>query len=164
MSDCADGTMLAALGGDADDVEAVALRHGVTIANDNAPGQLVLSGARKGIEAAAHDLRARGIRALELNVAGAFHSPLMAPAVPEWEAALNATAVHEPRIPVWSCITAQPVTDVRAVLVRALTRPVRWRATVEALHASGIDHFEEAGPGRTLTKMLRRTLPEVARA
>src|SRR4051794_9972107 len=75
MSECEAGTMLAALGGDADDVEAIALRRGLTIANDNAPGQLVLSGDRDGIALAAADLREIGIRAMELNVAGAFHSP-----------------------------------------------------------------------------------------
>ena len=163
MSACTGGTMLAALGGDADEVEAIALRHGVAIANDNAPGQLVLSGTVKAITGAAGELRSAGIRALELNVAGAFHSPLMAPAVAEWSDAVRATAVREPAITVWSCITAAPVEDIRAVLIRALTRPVRWRQTIEAMHRSGIDRFEEAGPGRTLTKMLKRTLPEVAR-
>jgi malonyl CoA-acyl carrier protein transacylase len=164
MSACADGTMLAALGGDADEVEAIALRNGVTVANDNAPGQLVLSGTRKDIATAASELRAAGIRALELNVAGAFHSPLMAPAVPDWTAAVQATEVHEPAIEVWSSVTAAPVEDVHAVLVRALTRPVRWRQTVMALHDAGVDRFEEAGPGRTLTKMLRRTLPVAVHA
>ena len=164
MSACADGTMLAALGGDADEVETIALRNGVSVANDNAPGQLVLSGARKAIAAAASELRAAGIRALELNVSGAFHSPLMAPAVREWSEAVHATAVHEPVVEVWSCVTALPVDDVRAVLVRALTRPVLWRQTVLRMRAAGYDRFEEAGPGRTLTKMLRRTLPEPARA
>jgi [acyl-carrier-protein] S-malonyltransferase len=163
MSETADGTMLAALGGDADEVEAIALRNGVTVANDNAPGQLVLSGTRKAVAAAASELRASGIRAMELNVAGAFHSPLMAPAVERWSAAVRATSVHEPAIPVWSSVTAAIATDVRALLIRALTRPVKWRQTVLALHDAGIDRFEEAGPGTTLTKMLRRTLPEVAR-
>jgi [acyl-carrier-protein] S-malonyltransferase len=160
MSETADGTMLAALGGSADDVEAIALRNGVTVANDNAPGQLVLSGTRKAIAASAEDLRAAGIRALELNVAGAFHSPLMTTAVPRWSAAVGSTPVHEPHIPVWSSVTAQPITDVRATLVRALTRPVKWRQTILAMHESGIDSFQEAGPGKTLTKMLKRTLPK----
>jgi [acyl-carrier-protein] S-malonyltransferase len=164
MSEQAEGTMLAALGGDADDVHTIALRHDVTVANDNAPGQLVLSGPRPHVALAADDLRQAGIRAMELNVAGAFHSPLMAPAVPEWRAAVEATPVHEPKLPVFSCITAAPADDIRAVLIRALTEPVRWRETVLALHDAGFDTFEETGPGRTLTKMLKRIVPETARA
>ena len=163
MSACTGGTMLAALGGDADEVAAIALRTGVVIANDNAPGQPVLSGSQAAIGQAAEELRSAGMRALELNVSGAFHSPLMAPALPEWTRAVQATRVREPGVTVWSCITAAPADDVRGLLVRALTRPVRWRQTIEAMHAAGVERFREAGPGRTLTKMLKRTLPEVAR-
>jgi malonyl CoA-acyl carrier protein transacylase len=163
MSACQEGTMLAALGGDQDDVEAVAQRHGVTIANDNAPGQLVLSGERDPIALAAADLRAQGIRAMELNVAGAFHSPLMAAALPEFEAALARVRFRPATVTVWSCVTARPVDDPRKRLAQGLVSPVRWRQTVLALDSEGVDRFEEAGPGRILTKMLRRTLPEGAR-
>ena len=161
MSECDEGTMLAALGGEAETVHAVAEKAGVTVANDNAPGQLVLSGARAAIAEAATQLRSNGVKTLELNVAGAFHSPLMAGAVPEFEAAVAQLDVRTPEVTVWSCVTAQPVDDIKRRLVDGLTHPVRWRQTILALHASGIDNFVEAGPGRVLTKMLKRTpLPE----
>lgn len=163
MSRCRDGGMLAVVSAEPAVAAAAAARHGIVVANDNAPGQIVLSGARPGIDAAAADLRERGVRVLELAVSGAFHSPLMEPAVPEWAAAVAATPVRAPRIPVWSCLTAAPVGDVRAALVDALTRPVRWRETVLALHAAGYE-MTETGPGRTLTRMLARTLREPARA
>ncbi|MEA2142220.1 MAG: hypothetical protein QOI64_650 [Solirubrobacteraceae bacterium] len=163
MSACDEGTMLAALGGDQHEVEGIAHRHGVTVANDNAPGQLVLSGSRDGIALAATDLRSAGVRVMELNVAGAFHSPLMASALPEFEAALAKVRFRPATVTVWSCVTARPVDDPRRRLAEGLVRPVRWRQTILGLHGEGVDAFEETGPGRILTKMLRRILPEVAR-
>ena len=125
-----DGTMLAALGGEDAIVVGVAERHGVTVANDNAPGQLVLSGERVALRAAGTALREAGVRILELNVAGAFHSPFMADAVPDFTDALAATYVRTPRIETWSCVTAAPMDDVRRRLAEGLTAPVRWRETV----------------------------------
>ncbi len=153
-----DGTMLAALKGDLGTVEPIATRHGVVVANDNAPGQLVLSGERAALAAAGEDLRGAGVRTMELNVAGAFHSPFMADAVPEFEAALAGVQLHEPRLEVYSGVTAAPVDDVRRRLAEALTSPVRWRETVLALHAAGIDDYVDAGPGQVLAKMLKRIL------
>ncbi len=157
MSECpGDGTMLAALGGDAATVVAVASDHGVVVANDNAPGQLVLSGERAAIADAAAALRDAGVRVLELNVAGAFHSPLMAPAVPEFIAALEATYIRTPRVPVYSCVTGAPIDDIRFRLAEALTVPVRWRETVLALTDAGIERFVDAGPGKVLAGMVKR--------
>jgi malonyl CoA-acyl carrier protein transacylase len=156
-----DGTMLAALGGDDTTVTEVAERAGVTVANDNAPGQLVLSGARAALAAAGSELRARGVRVLELDVAGAFHSPFMADALPDYTDALNATYFRRPRVPVWSCVTTWIVDDPRGRLAEGLTSPVRWRETIVNLHVDGIDRFVEAGPGQVLTRMLKRTLPGV---
>ncbi len=151
-----DGTMMAAIGGDDATVVEIAERHDVVVANDNAPGQLVLSGQRSALEAAKEDLSDAGARAIELNVAGAFHSPLMADAVPAFTEALAATYVREPRIPVWSCVTAEPIDDIRKRLAEALTAPVRWRETVLGLEASGIDRFVDAGPSAALAKMIKR--------
>ena len=173
-----DGGMLAALGADRDQLVRVARAHAVVVANDNAPGQVVLSGARGALAAAAADLRAGGARALELDVTGAFHSRAMAPALPAWTAALAEVRIREPRFAVWSCVTAAPlrgVEDVRARLAQGLTSPVRWRALVEALGAAGVDRFVDAGPAAVLTKLVKRTLrsaeavaadrlPEVAHA
>ena len=160
LMDAADeGTMIAALGGERDTVIEVAARHGLALANDNAPGQIVLSGAVPAAGAAAVDLREAGVRVLELAVAGAFHSPLMAPAVAPFADALAATEVRTPRVPVWSCVTAAPVEDpaeIRRVLAEGLTAPVRWRETVEGLLGEGIDTFTETGPGTVLTKLVKR--------
>jgi malonyl CoA-acyl carrier protein transacylase len=161
-----DGTMLAALGGDDSTVVRIAESHGTTVANDNAPGQLVLSGERSALRAAGEALRTEGVRILELNVAGAFHSPFMADAVPPFAEALAATYVRRPRIEVYSCVTAQPVDDIRRRLAEGLTAPVRWRETVLGLQAAGIDRFVDAGPGQVLAKMVKRiakAAPEPAR-
>jgi [acyl-carrier-protein] S-malonyltransferase len=156
MSACRSGTMLAALGGDEATVVAIATEHGVVVANDNAPGQLVLSGATTKLRGAGRALRDEGVRTLELNVAGAFHSPLMADAVPEWVAALAATYIRDPRVPVYSCVTAKPIADIRLQLAEALTSPVRWRETVLALQAAGVERFVDAGPGKVLAGMVKR--------
>lgn len=155
-----DGSMLALVGsGAAEHASDVAARTGLTVANDNAPDQVVLAGAR-GSFTSAEDVALRfGLRALRLPVAGAFHSPAMASARPELETALAAVEVREPRIPVISSITTQPFIDVRAQLVDALTEPVRWRETLLALRARGIERFAETGPGRVLSSLVKRTLP-----
>ncbi|MGI8624097.1 MAG: ACP S-malonyltransferase [Solirubrobacteraceae bacterium] len=158
-----DGTMLAALGGEEADVTRVADECGVVVANDNAPGQLVLSGARTALTAAGTALRDSGVRVVELNVAGAFHSPFMADAVPDYVEALAATDVREARIPVWSCVTAQPVDDVRRRLAESLTAPVRWRETVLGLVGTGVDRFVDAGPGKVLDGMVKRIARDAER-
>jgi malonyl CoA-acyl carrier protein transacylase len=151
-----DGTMLAALGGDGESVVRIAERHGVTVANDNAPGQLVLSGERRALVDTGAALRASGVRILELNVAGAFHSPFMADAVPDFAEALHATYVRKPRVEVWSCVTARPVDDVRRRLAEGLTAPVRWRETIEHLQEAGVDRFVDVGPGKVLARLVKR--------
>ncbi len=161
------GGMLALLGnGAAEQAEELALAHGLAVANDNSPQQVVLSGARSAIPAAAQAAEALGIRAMPLAVTGAFHSPMMASAVPEFRAALDRVSVRAPRVPVLSAVTAEPFDDVRARLADALTRPVRWRETVLALHARGVEDFVEVGPGRVLSGLVKRTLRgvEVPRA
>jgi malonyl CoA-acyl carrier protein transacylase len=162
MADAGDqnaGGMLAMLGGDAADVRALAARLGLTVANDNAPGQLVLSGAIDAIAEAEDAARDEtGARARRLDVSGAFHSPLMQPAADRLRAALDATPVQAPRIPVYANGTAAPFTDVRAELAGNLLRPVRWRETLLALRAAGVERFVELGPGSVLTGMVKRTL------
>jgi [acyl-carrier-protein] S-malonyltransferase len=151
-----DGAMLAALGGDDDTVVRIAEAHGATVANDNAPGQLVLSGERAALRAAGSELKEHGVRVLELNVAGAFHSPFMADAVPDFADALNATYVRKPRLAVISCVTAAPIDDVRRRLAEGLTAPVRWRETVVALQDMGVERFVDVGPGQVLAKLVKR--------
>jgi [acyl-carrier-protein] S-malonyltransferase len=154
------GSMLALVGASEEDAEAVAAEAGVTVANDNAPGQVVLSGPREALAKAEEAARERGRRALPLDVAGAFHSPSMEPAVAPFRAALDETELHEPAFPVFSCASTEPFADVRAELAAALTRPVRWRETVLALHDAGGRHFVEVGPGKVLARLGKRILPD----
>ena len=162
MADAGDnspGGMVAMLGGDAQSVSALAERLGLVIANDNAPGQLVLSGAVDAV-AEAEDLARdeTGARVRRLDVSAAFHSPLMEPAADRLRAALEATPVHPMGIPVYSNGTARPFVDVRAELAENLLRAVRWRETLLALRTAGVERFVELGPGAVLTGLVKRTL------
>jgi [acyl-carrier-protein] S-malonyltransferase len=153
------GGMVAALGGSDEVVRKVAAEFELTLANDNAPGQMVLSGDAEKVGEARKALRAEGAKAIRLPVAGAFHSPLMEPAVPGYRDALAATE-FAPAPGAFSCITTAPFDDVRADLLAALTEPVRWRDTLAALQAAGAAAFLETGPGDILTGLSRRTLGE----
>jgi [acyl-carrier-protein] S-malonyltransferase len=141
-----------------DAIAEVAAEAGVSIANDNAPDQLVLSGAVDALDRAEALLKERGIRAKRLPVAGAFHSPLMQPAVQPFRAAVEAIEIAEPRVPVYSCVTAEPFDNVPERLVQALTHPVRWLAVLCALDARGVTDFVETGPGRVLTNLVKKSL------
>ena len=100
-------------------------------------------------------------RVIRLDVAGAFHSPLMEPAVAPFRAALDEVEIGEPSFTVYSCASAAPFTDVREELANALTRPVRWRETVIAMHEAGAPSFVEVGPGKVLARMGKRILKGV---
>jgi [acyl-carrier-protein] S-malonyltransferase len=157
-----DGSMIALLGkGAADHASELADAHGLAVANDNSPGQIVLSGDRTKFAAAEAGAKEVGLRAMELPVAGAFHSPMMAGAVPEFEAALARVSVSTPRVTVLSAVSAAPFEDVRAQLAQALTMPVRWRETLLAMRELGAERFVEVGPGRVLTGLAKRTLSDV---
>jgi malonyl CoA-acyl carrier protein transacylase len=96
-----------------------------------------------------------------LPVTGAFHSPMMESAIPEFRAALERVAVGPGRGTVVSAVTAEPFDDVRRRLLEALTRPVRWREVMLALHGLGADRFLEVGPGRVLVGLAKRTVSDV---
>ena len=148
-----------------DAIAEVAAEANVQIANDNAPDQLVLSGAVSALDTAEALLKERGIRGKRLPVAGAFHSPLMEPAVEPFRAAVEAVEIGEPRVPVYSCVTAEPFDDIRQRLVEAITNPVRWLDVMRALDARGVTDFVETGPGKVLTNLVKKTLaPEAASA
>ena len=148
-----------------DAIAEVAAEAGVQIANDNAPDQLVLSGAVSALDTAEALLNERGIRGKRLPVAGAFHSPLMDPAVEPFRAAVEAIEIGEPRVPVYSCVTAEPFDDIRVRLVEAITHPVRWLDVMRALDARGVTEFVETGPGKVLTNLVKKALaPEAASA
>jgi [acyl-carrier-protein] S-malonyltransferase len=157
-----DGSMLALMGsGASDHAGEIAEAHGLTVANDNSPMQVVLSGAISALPAAGEHAREFGLRPIELDVTGAFHSPMMAAAVPEFRAALQRTEFATPRCTVVSAVTAEPFTDPRSELADALTMPVRWREVMLALHELGAQRFVDVGPGRVLTGLAKRTLTGV---
>lgn len=154
------GGMLASLGGEETTVREIAARFELTVANENAPGQLVLSGPSDGIGEARKELRASGAKAIRLPVAGAFHSPLMADAAVAFRAALASVEFSAPVLPVYSSTGAAPFEDIPDRLAAALTEPVVWCRTLAAMRDAGASTFLETGPGDVLTGLVRRTLPE----
>jgi [acyl-carrier-protein] S-malonyltransferase len=160
------GTMAALLGvSAAEGAEICAAAAGpdvLVVANENAPKQVVLSGSVSAVERAEEAARGRRARAVRLQVAGAFHSPLMEPAVPAMREALAATTFANPRIPVAANVTGTLVreaAELRAVLQRHIVSPVLWERSMRALADAGFDAFVEAGPGEVLTKLVKRILP-----
>ena len=153
-----DGAMLALLKGTPQQAQELARAHGVHVANDNAPDQVVLSGARTRLDALVEPARAQGLRTTWLAVAGAFHSPEMAEAAEQFRAALSEVEFSEPDVPVLSCATAAPFEDPAAQLADAFVRPVRWRQTMRALEGLGIERYVDVGPGETLARLVARNL------
>ena len=145
-----------------DAIADAAAEAGVQIANDNAPDQLVLSGAVGTLDEAEALLKERGVRAKRLPVAGAFHSPLMEPAVEPFRTVVESVEIGEPRVPVYSCVTAEPFDDIRRRLVDAITHPVRWLDVLRSLDARGVTDFVETGPGRVLTNLVKKSLAKEA--
>jgi [acyl-carrier-protein] S-malonyltransferase len=152
------GGMVALLGGERDDVHALALELGLSVANDNAPGQIVLSGQMSGVDEAVARAQDIGCRVRKLDVAGAFHSPLMAPAAQALTKALDDTPVREPAFPVLSNGSTRPFHDIRVELAENLLKPVRWREILLELQARGATDFVECGPGSVLRGLVKRTL------
>ena len=155
------GGMTAVLGLDKEDIDNVLReKDGVSVANYNCPGQIVISGSIEGINKACEQMKAAGAkRALPLKVGGAFHSPLMNPAKVELEAAINATEIHTPKCPVYQNVDALPHTDpaeIKANLVAQLTASVRWTQTVKNMVADGADDFTECGPGAVLQGLIKK--------
>lgn len=136
----------------------------LTVANRNAPGQIVVSGERPAIEAAAAVARELGARrAVVLPVSVAAHSPLMAEAAEGMRAVLRDVAIADPRPPLLANADGHPLETAdaaRAELVEHLTRGVDWVRTIERLVAAGVDTFVEVGPGRVLTGLVKRIAPE----
>jgi [acyl-carrier-protein] S-malonyltransferase len=157
-ADVQSGGMVALLGGERDDVLALGEELGLSLANDNAPGQIVLSGAMEAVDAAAERAEDIGARGRKLPVGGAFHSPLMAPAADALSQALQGTEIGEPAFPVLSNGSAQPFVDIRAELAENLLKPVRFRETLCALQDMGAEEYVECGPGNVLKGLVKRTL------
>ncbi|TVP60285.1 MAG: [acyl-carrier-protein] S-malonyltransferase [Gemmatimonadales bacterium] len=132
----------------------------VVPANLNAPGQVVISGDEDAIQRAIEGARDAGAKkAIRLNVSGAFHSPLMEPAVEGLRERLARVTFERPDFPVVSNVTAALVedpADISGLLVQQLTMPVRWAESVDAMVSAGVDRFLELGPGSVLTGLNRR--------
>lgn len=157
--------MVALVGADEAQAEAVcdeARGGGVLVcANFNAPGQIVISGDKDACGRAEQVASAKGIRAVALAVAGAFHSPIMRPAAEALSAALAGVRIERPRVPVWSNVTAKPHAEdagsIRARLAEQLTSPVRWSESFAAMvekYPGALVH--ELAPGKTLAGMAKR--------
>ena len=154
-----EGGMAAILGLDLDAVEAVASEAGCAVANDNAPGQVVVSGAKAAVARACDLAKARGAkRALPLPVSAPFHCPLMAPAAERMAEALAEVEARAPGRPVFANVLAAPVPEdeVAASLVRQVTGRVRWTQTIRAMTEDGTDLFVELGTGKVLSGLVRR--------
>jgi [acyl-carrier-protein] S-malonyltransferase len=156
-------TMAAVVGLDDDVVEQICEETPGTVvaANYNCPGQLVISGELQAVERAAETLREKGaLKAVMLQVGGAFHSPLMEPAREQLRSAIEHTAFSIPHCPIYQNVDARPHSDpdqIRENLIAQLTAPVRWTQTMQAMIADGATKFfEVGGNGKVLKGLLRR--------
>ncbi|TRM12364.1 ACP S-malonyltransferase [Lentibacillus cibarius] len=158
------GSMAAVLGMSREAIEQVIAQldedEVVDIANLNCPGQIVISGSKEGIDAAAELLKENGAkRVMPLNVSGPFHSRLMKPANEQFAKELDQTTFSNANIPVYANVTAEPVTDknmVKDLLIRQLYSPVRFEESVRHMINEGVDAFVELGTGKVLSGLVRK--------
>lgn len=163
-SDKTDSGMVSALLLDEDAVRDVVARTNdsgsqIWIANYLCPGNTVLSGEKEACETAARLIEEAGGRAIPLSVAGAFHTPIMEPAVAELAEVLASVEISSPRIPVVSNVDAAVHTDpdeIRSLLVEQVQNPVLWERSVRFLLGEGVEQFYEVGPGKVLKGLMRR--------
>ena len=155
--------MSAVLGGDPDEVLAIIARHGLVAANVNGGGQVVAAGALDGLAALAAEPPAK-TRIVPLQVAGAFHTDVMAPAVADLQAAADRVVPADPTTPLLSNADGTVVTSGTEALARVVAqvaRPVRWDLCQQTMSARGVTGLLEVAPGGVLTGLARRTLPGV---
>ncbi|MGB7414894.1 MAG: ACP S-malonyltransferase, partial [Thermosynechococcaceae cyanobacterium] len=164
MSQASDGKMAALMGFDRQQLEQQAqLIDDVVLANDNHDGQVVISGSPAAVDQLLGSIKIK--RAVELNVGGAFHSPLMAAAAAEYKPDLDAIAFQPAQVPVISNVEPTPETDPAVLkdrLMRQITGPVRWRETCLQFNELGIEQVTEVGPGKVLTGLAKRTCKDAA--
>ena len=154
------GSMAAIIGMDESSVEEICLESGAQIANINCPGQIVVSGNSEAIARSMDLAQSRGaIGVVPLEVSGAFHTPLMQPAVEGMAQAISRINFSPPQIPIVANSTAKPVTtidEVKEELLQQLCQSVKWQASVEYMAEVGVSTFIEVGPGIVLTKLIKR--------
>jgi [acyl-carrier-protein] S-malonyltransferase len=161
------GAMAALLGADIEKAEALAAAAAegetCTVANDNDPSQVVISGHKRAIDRAIELAKDYGIkRGILLPVSAPFHCPLMQPAADEMQSALGTTTIHAPLVPLFANVTAAPVSEpdiIAAQLVQQVTGRVRWRESAIAMAETGVTHFVEFG-GKVLSPMVKRSTHE----
>jgi [acyl-carrier-protein] S-malonyltransferase len=161
----APGGMAAVLGLATEQVEQLCDACGASVANRNAPGQVVISGPTGALERVMAYARERGARrVMPLNVAGAFHSPSMAPAAEALRREIEAAELCRASVPVIANVSARPLQDpdeIRAALVEQLTGSVRWEESIRHAVAMGAERLIEIGPGTVLAGLFRRIVPEL---
>ena len=129
--------------------------------NFNCPGQITVSGLAEQMTAFAADVKAAGGRAIPLKVGGAFHSPFMAQAAQAFADELAKAAMSKGRMPLYSNVTALPYEeDPRTLLAKQIASPVLWERIIRNMADAGMDTFIEIGPGKTLTNMVKKILPQ----
>ena len=161
-----EGAMCAIMGMTGEEIEKVTdTMEGVSIANYNCPGQIVITGETKAVEAAAEKLKEAGAkRTVMLNVSGPFHSPMLGKAGEELAEVLQGVELSPLKVPYVTNVTAQEVTDIsqtKELLARQVSSSVRWQQSMENLIAAGVDTFVEIGPGRTLAGFMRKISRDV---
>ena len=161
-----EGAMCAIMGMSGEEIEAVTDgMEGVSVANYNCPGQIVITGETKAVEAAAEKLKEAGAkRAVMLNVSGPFHSPMLKKAGEELAQVLESVELSPLDVPYVTNVTAQQVTDIsqtKELLAEQVSSSVRWQQSMENLIADGVDTFIEIGPGRTLAGFMRKISRDV---
>lgn len=163
------GTMSAVLGLSAEDVGTACGKSGgeAWVANDNAPGQIVIAGSPAGVTAAGKAAKELGGKVMPLTVGGAFHTPLMRPAQARLDAALAAAPFGAGTVSVVANVDAEShreAADWAALLSRQLCSPVRWRESIGGLRGQGVSRVIEMGPGAVLSGMVKRIDPDLARS
>lgn len=162
------GAMAALLGADLAMAERIVSQvdgGGVQVANDNAPGQIVISGLSSAVSKAMELAKEAGLRrVIKLDVSAPFHSDLMAPAADKMAVALAGAMLYPPSLPIICNVTAQSETDpqiLRQNLIAQITGRVRWREALETMHADGVTRFIELGTGKILSGLVKRSLSDV---
>lgn len=155
------GAMAAVLGAEDAAVEAAcaAIDGVVEPVNYNCPGQLVIAGEAAAVATVSEVVKAAGAKVRPLPVSAPFHSALMRPAEERFAVELREAAFSDPGLPVYVNVDAVPVSSgegSRDALIRQISRPVRWKQTIERMRADGVELFVEIGPGKALSGMIRR--------
>lgn len=159
-----EGAMAAVMGMPEETLAAICEEAGVDMANLNAPDQIVISGTKEGIEKAQSLAEEQGARrVVMLKVSAAFHSALMEPAVPDMMERLREVSIQNPNVVVISNVTARPLDTPEGIveeLGQQIRNPVQWFRTVEYLRDQGVDTYIELGPGKVLTGLVKRVVPD----